>query len=334
METWFYNRSNQSANSTNTSVKIYGDKTSKAFAGLSMGFSAWIIVINIFVLICLVKHRKVMIKSTFTTQILTVSFNDVMAGISTLLICVTYFTTEVTYEFCIFQCILSISAQEVVLFHILGICIYRFLTLCQVTLPQRRRNQGSLIAIYLLVIWIVTLIILTSTFIIWGKHRHALDICSLNEIFQNNYKTVISYWVWLLIVPAVLTNVIYLAMTVRLSLYARKIAHVNNLSAPQPSSSNCTNSYNFLASNETNRNKTDGVAHNDRSCRNATREGQVSCSCNQPKRDLWANTRSHSKATNDTKTSDINGEGKKRQQIRTEQPSKFQESKTSSDYYR
>ena len=290
--------STQIANNTNTSLKTYGNKASPAFVGFSMICSAWIIITNAFVLICFVNHRKIMMKSTFSIQILTLSFNDLMAGISTLLVYFTSFITEVTYKFCIFRFVLFVSAQVVVLFHILGICVYRFLTVRQATLPQRRRNQGLLIVIYVLVIWIVTLIILTSTFLIWGKYRYTLDMCSLNEIFQNNYKTVLTYWFCLFIVPAVFTNVMYLAMIIRLCFYARKIAPVSsyNISAPQPSSSNCTNSNALPTSSETNRNKTDVVDH---SCIKFGGEGN-----------LWANKRRHLKATKDTRTCDNEGEEK------------------------
>ena len=288
---------NQSTNNTYTSVRIYGDNASPAFAGFSMICSAWIIVTNIFVLICFVKHRKIMNQSTFTIQILTLSFNDLMAGISTLPVYITSFTPEITYEYCMFRFVLILSAQVVVLFHILGICVYRFLVVCQATSPLPRRNQGRLIVIYVLVIWIVILIILTSAFLIWGKYRHVLSICSLNEMFQENYKTMVICSIVLFIVPAVFTNVMYLAMILRLCFIARKITPVNsyNISAPQPSSSNCTNSYTLPASSETNRNKTDDVAHNDHSSINPAGEEKVGC--NQETRDLQGNKPQTSKVT-------------------------------------
>lgn len=308
METGF--DGNQSADMNNTFIKLYGDKALPAFAGLSMVCSAWIIITNVFVLTCFVKHRKVLIKSTFMIQILTLGINDLIVGISILPVYVISFTAEITYEFCIFRLVLFVSAQAVVLFHILGICVYRYLTLRKATVPQRRRNQGHLILIYELVIWIVVLIFNTSVFLIWGKYRHTLRICSLNEILQNNFKTIIIYWVCLFIVPAVLTNFIYLAMIVRLCFYVRKIVPANsyNISAPQPSSSKCTNSYNFLVSSETNGSRIDSVARNDHSCMKATGEGKVTC--NQQERHIWTSTPQHSKATNDTKTSDTIGEGK------------------------
>ena len=308
------NNNNQSTNNTNTSYRIYGDNASPAFAGFSIICSAWIIVTNIFVIVCFVKHRKIMNQSTFTIQILTLSFNDLMAGISTLPVYITSFTTEITYEYCMFRYVLFISAQVVVLFHILGICVYRFLILCQATSLQRRSNQGCLIIIYVLVIWIVTLIILSSTFIIWGKYRHIMSICSVNEMFQENYKIIVTYWIVLFIVPAVFTNVIYLAMILRLCNIARIITPVNsyNNSAPQPTSPNCSNSNILPASSETNRNKTDGIAHNDHSCINAAGEGNVGC--NQDTRNIEANKRQHLKDIgseynkNYTKTSDNENE--------------------------
>ena len=314
------NNNNQSTNNTITSVRIYGDNASPAFGGFSMICSAWIIVTNIFVLVCFVKHRKLMHKNTFTIQILTLSFNDLMAGISTLPVYITTFTTEITYEFCMFRFVLILSAQVVVLFHILGICVYRFLVVCQATSPLPRRNQGRLIVIYVLVIWIVILSLFSSAFSIWGKYRHELSICSLNEMFQENYKTMVVYSIALFTVPTVFTNVIYFAMILRLCFIARKISPVNSNSynnmAPQPSSSNCTNSNALPANSETNRNKTDGVAHNDHSCMNAA--GEEKACCTQETRDLCASKHRHSKATgseserNVTKTSDNKNEEQNR----------------------
>lgn len=308
METDFQN--DKSSNTTNTSAKIYGDNAAPIFACLSMICSAWIIISNAFVLICFLNHRKRMSKSTFTIHILTLSFNDLMSGVFTLPVYVTSFTTQVTYEFCILRFVLFVSAQVVVLLHILGICVYRFLTVCQATSPQRGRNQGRLVVIYVLVIWIITLIIHISTFLIWGNYRHTLSICSLNEILQNNYKTVITHLLCLFIVPAVFTNVIYLVMIVKLCFYARKLASVNsyNISATQSSSSNRASSFSFQARSQTNRNETDGVAWNDHSSMNAAADGRISCSCNHERSDLSTNKRQQ--ATYGTKTSDNEGKGK------------------------
>ena len=125
---------NQSANST---VKIFSDNASPFFAALSILLSLWIIAANLFVLICFVKHRNSLIKNKFTVQILTLSFSDFLVGLSTLPVYVTGYTRMVTYELCAFQFVIFISAQAVVLCHILRICLTRLFVVCHLTSPVK-----------------------------------------------------------------------------------------------------------------------------------------------------------------------------------------------------
>ena len=215
---------NQSANST---VKIFGDNASPLFAVISMILSLWIIVSNFFVLICFIKHRNSLIRSTFTVQILTLSFSDCLVGLSTLPVYVTSFSSMASYELCVFQFVIFISAQEVALCHIFGICLTRLFVVCNLTSRAKMSQKTGLITLYLIISWIVSLGIFATPFGVWGKYRQELCICSLNEMFQDNYKVYTTFSISFYIVPTLLTNVFYVAVLVKIRISSRKIVVMN-----------------------------------------------------------------------------------------------------------
>ena len=213
--------------STNSTVKVFGDNASPLFAFLSMMLSLWIIASNLFMLICFVKHRNNLIRSTFTMQILTLSVSDFLVGLSTLPIYVTGITSMVSYELCVFQFVVFISAQAVVLYHIFGICITRLFVVCQLTSPSKMSKKSGHIALYLVISWVVTLGIFSVPFGTWGKYRHRITICSLNEMFQDNYKHYTMYCVSFYIIPTLLTNAVYVAVLVQLRFSSCKTTVIN-----------------------------------------------------------------------------------------------------------
>ena len=215
---------NQSANST---VKIFGDNASPLFAFISIILSLWIIVSNFFVLICFIKHRNRLKRSTFTVQILTLSFSDCFVGLSTLPVYITGFIRMVSYELCVFQFVIFLLAQVVALCHIFGICLTRLFVVCHLTSRAKMSQKTGLIALYLVISWIVSLGIFATPFGVWGKYRHELSICSLNEMFQDNYKVYTTYSISFYIVPTLLTNVLYVAVLVRIRISSRKIIVMN-----------------------------------------------------------------------------------------------------------
>ena len=122
---------------TNSTMKVFGDNASPLFAFLSMMLSLWTIASNLFLLICFVKHRNNLIRSTFTMQILKLSVSDFLVRLSTLPIYVTVITSMVSYELCVFQFVVFISTQAVVLCHIFGICVTRLFVVCKLTSPPK-----------------------------------------------------------------------------------------------------------------------------------------------------------------------------------------------------
>lgn len=223
--------------STNSTGIVYGDNASPAFAFLSLALFSWIIVSNLFVFICFIKHRNRLIKSTFTMQILTLSASDFLVGISALPIYATAFSPKVSFEKCTFRFVFFISAQTVVLFHITGICANRLLIVCQLT-PQIKisKSRGRVVALHV-INWTLTLGIFSIPFVIWGKYRPHLSICSLNEIFQDNYKLYMTYILSFYSVPSVLTNAVYVAIILKLRFSSRKIFLDNSQDSMKNSSS-------------------------------------------------------------------------------------------------
>ena len=212
---------------TNSTVKVFGDNASPLFVFLSMVLSLWTIASNLFLLICFVKHRNNLIRSTFTMQILTLSVSDFLVGLSTLPIYVTGIISMVSYELCVFQFVVFISAQAVVLCHIFGICITRLFVVCHLTSPPKMSKKRGLITLYLVISWMVTLGIFSVPFGIWGKYRHRISICSLNEMFQDNYKYYTMYCVSFYIIPTLLTNAVYVAVLVQLRFSSCKTTVIN-----------------------------------------------------------------------------------------------------------
>ena len=218
---------NQSRNTSNT-VIIYGDNASPVFASFSILLSTWIIVANIIILSCFIRHKNKVMNSSFAFQILTLSLNDLIVGVSTIPVYISSFAAQTGFEFCAFRLVLFMSAQVVVLFHILGLCLNRLFIVFQASKPLRRPKKRGLILSYLFITWMITLIIFTLPFFIWGKYRRKLSICSLNEMFQDSYKVVVSYCLVFYVAPFVLTNVAYLVIILKLTYSTRKITPLNS----------------------------------------------------------------------------------------------------------
>ena len=207
------NYNNQSANST---VLILGDNASPIFVGFSMVISGWIIVLNSFVILSLLKDNKRQINNTFTFQLLTLSLSDVLVGLATLPVYATVFKSGFIYEDCICRFVLLLSAHAVEQFHIFGICVNRVSVVYQLTTPRKMSRKKVLVMVYLLLNWIIFLTIYSVAFRIWGRYRYKLSICSLNEMFQDDYKTYIKYTVSFYIIPSVLINLVYGALILKI----------------------------------------------------------------------------------------------------------------------
>ena len=211
--------------SSNKTLTIYGDNAAPALASLSILVSSGTVLSNLFVLIYFIKHQNIITnESNFAFQVLTLIINDIIAGISTIPLFVTPFEAQEKFELCAVRVVVFLSTQIVVLYHILGICVYRLVIVFQATRPLRTTNQRKLLIIYQFITWVVTLIIFTLPFFIWtDKYRRTLNICSLNELFQNSYKVVIIYYISFYIPPFILTNVVYVAMILKLRYTARSV---------------------------------------------------------------------------------------------------------------
>ena len=68
-------------------------------------------------------------------------------------------TSEVSYELCLCNFGLLLTAQAVEQFHIFGICVNRASITCQLSTPMRISENKQGVVIYLLVHWVVFLLI-------------------------------------------------------------------------------------------------------------------------------------------------------------------------------
>ena len=212
---------NISTESDNKTKLIIEDNASPVFVGFSMVVSGLIIALNSLVIFSLVKDRKRQLNNTFTFQLLTLSVSDVLVGLATLPVYATVFTSGFVYEECLCRFVVLLSAHAVEQFHIFGICVNRVSVLHQLTTPSRISRKKVFVVAYLLLNWVIFLTIYSVAFRILGVYRQTLFMCSINEMFQGNYKTYVTYSLSFYIVPLVLINSIYTALIIKIKLTGR-----------------------------------------------------------------------------------------------------------------
>lgn len=217
---------------TNSTVEIYSDKVSPGFAGFSIFLSAWIIISNCFVLICFIRHRKSLIKTTFMMQLLALNISDLIVGFSMLLVYLTAFTTKFSFEVCLSKYVLALSAQAVEQFNILGICLNRLSIVGRMATPGTSPKKTKLVLAFSVCIWITSLGTYSVLFGIWAAHRRVLYNCSLNELFQENYKKYALYSISAYILSTALINFVYCSVIVKLAVSSRRRIEVTSESLP------------------------------------------------------------------------------------------------------
>ena len=223
--------------STNSTPIVYGDNASPLFVLFSIILSIWIIIFNTFVLVCFIQNRKILLKTTFAIQICQLCVCDLYVGFSTMPVYISGFSKGVKFEFCAFSFILFISSQVIVLFHILGICAYRLRVVSRVMTPYslKAEKKGYLL-IYIIINGVICIGIFTVPFLIWGNYRQKVYLCSLPEIFTEAYKSALTYCILFYIVPALLTNAVYIAIIITLCCSNQKAVKQANESSSQDNS--------------------------------------------------------------------------------------------------
>ena len=237
-----HENSNQSTDGTNNTSVIYGDNASPLFTSFSIMLSSWIVIVNVFIFLCLIKNQRLLIKNTFAFQMFILSICDLLVGLSTLPVYVIAFTSEISYELCLCNLGFMLTAQAVEQFHIFGICVNRASITCQLSTPMRISENKRGVVIYLLVNWVVFLLIFFVPFKIWGKYRPAVAICSLNEVVQDNYKVYATYTLSFYLLPSILINAVYFAILIKLacsSCLSLNSPMSNENNSIQQQSSNC-----------------------------------------------------------------------------------------------
>ena len=207
---------NESSNLTDV-LKKYDSSVVPEFAYFSIIVSLWTIVSNLFILICFIKHQHIINGNSFTFQVLTLIVGDVLAGFSSIPVFVTAFDLEIRFELCAFQYVAFLSTQNLLLFHILGICVNRLIIVNHAAKQVKTTCRRKLIIVYLCIIWILIVLIFTLPFFIWiKKYERTITECSMNELFQDNYKAVVIYYVSFFVVPFILTNVVYVTIILKI----------------------------------------------------------------------------------------------------------------------
>ena len=175
----------------------------------------WIIFVNCLVLGCLLFSRHAL-KNFVNLQILSFSFTDILVGFSSILMIMTY---PLTKAFPYFEACAAIFysfgvSQSATLYHALGICIHRFVTIKRISGSNDINSRGMYkkILMQVLLTWIACIIITAIPFIVFGRFGEPLEECSLHHIFQNKYMAYIIFFNIFFITPQIGMTVIYINM--------------------------------------------------------------------------------------------------------------------------
>ena len=175
----------------------------------------WIIFVNCLVLGCLLFSRHAL-KNFVNLQILSFSFTDILVGFSSILMIMTY---PLTKAFPYFEACAAIFysfgvSQSATLYHALGICIHRFVTIKRISGSNGINSRGMYKKILMQVslTWIACIIITAIPFIAFGRFGKPLGECSLHHIFQDKYMAYIIFFNIFFITPQIGMTVIYIDM--------------------------------------------------------------------------------------------------------------------------
>ena len=119
-----------------------------------------------------------------------------------------------TYEICAALNFTVQTTQMISYYHVLSLCIHRYLMNRKVHLPSYvgRYRYG----IESLVIWATVTVACVPPYVIWGQYGKVLIGCSFMYLFGPSGRPAVVYLLVLLCVPWILTNAIYVAMTLKM----------------------------------------------------------------------------------------------------------------------
>ena len=182
-----------------------------------MAISAWIIVANTLILICLVVSRKAL-KNFVNLQIMSFSVTDTLVGLAAIPTALTYklaFSLTDVGSCSVVLCSYSI-AQAATLYHAFVICIHRLITIkrCTGRSETNPRHMYKTLFIQVSIPWVESLLVVSLSFVLFAKFGKKLPVCSLNTLFEEDYIHVMTFLCINLLTPQIGMNVVYIYMLV------------------------------------------------------------------------------------------------------------------------
>ena len=193
-----------------------------------------IIILNLLVLACLIVYRR-SFAGSYWYQLTCLSINDVMAGVGVLLMTLQeYDYVRRNIHACSFAFVASIMAQIATLLNITGICIHRFLTAKRISSPDVTSQKSRTPIVLMVTSWTISILYCSFPFIAWKQTSCEIYSCAFETIFDKNFNKAVGFLFNGLMIPLILTNVLYMFTYVRIkkSLNAinptTTVSHVTN----------------------------------------------------------------------------------------------------------
>ena len=187
------------------------------------------ICLNSLLIYCLVSNRK-KTWARKAKQLLYLVLSDLFTGIC--LIPRTIFTrldiSVKTYEMCAILNYFVITPQVISFYHVLSLCVHRYMQIRKVQLPSQTDNYRY--DIESCVIWIAAVLFCMPPFFFWGRHDEVLIECSFISQFGVSDRPAMIYALVVISLPCILTNVFYVAMVIKMIYTGR----VNPVPVSQP----------------------------------------------------------------------------------------------------
>lgn len=175
----------------------------------------WIVAINALVFVCLLMSRHAL-KNFVNIQMLSFSLTDMFVGVCAIPVILTY---QITTAFPYFEACAGIFygyciSQAANLFHAFGICIHRIVIIRRCAGRKETNPKSMLRKLFLQIasVWVLSVILVSIPFGLFGQFGLKLDECSLNTIFADNYIYFCACMDTVFLIPQVGMDVIYIYM--------------------------------------------------------------------------------------------------------------------------
>ena len=205
-----------------------------------MAISAWIVLANTLILVCLVVSRKAL-KNFVNLQIMSFSVTDTLVGLAAIPTALTFklaFSLTDVGPCALVLCSYSV-AQAASLYHAFVICIHRLITIkrCTGRSESNPRHMYKTLLIQVSIPWIENLLAVSLSFALFAKFGKKLPVCSLNTLFEENYIYVMTFLCINLLTPQIGMNVVYIYMLVFLLRQWKRVSILRGNARPTATTS-------------------------------------------------------------------------------------------------